>query len=420
MTHPNKKGKYVAELRLPTYFYSGSEERDKLPNPKEFGVSNGYWILRPLEEPSESDGFAEFVLVIEFPHKTLKDAENHALEVGRKFGSIASGYAGHPFESPKINRIALTDIAGNLMSQSNYWYGNKSHMLTKFDQLEKYRFQKYLGNISEIDGNTRYRILSAIHWYGISVSAIDPSASFTAAWTGLECIGTVLDSRFHPNGPKAPCGVCCNKVGKNRDRKKAGIEHIFRIIANGTLPESVSNDLIKGFSACRAHKLRSDAVHGLEEDVETLAQQCSEYRRHLIHVLNAAILHTIDPSTSSWVTGHYEFHPSARFSLKSSQALSLEPYQGEWVGGIRFETEFSKPVKDVLYGLEFILELRIQKELTESMSISKEQFERDSDIYNSPDKEKTIVRGLYSWHDRPSEPPWTEISEDAGYSLQSL
>ncbi len=419
MTHLDKKGNYVAELRLPTYFYSGQEEREVMPNPDNFRVSRGHWILRPLEEPSESEGYAEFVLVIEFPHKTLKDAEDHALEVGRTFSSIASAYAGYPLESPQIHRIAFTDLAGNLMTQSNYWYGNKSHMLSRFDQTEKYRFQKYFENISQIDGNTRYRILAAIHWYGISVSAIDPSDSFVAAWTGLECIGTVLNCKFHPNGPKAPCNVCCNKVGKDRDRKMAGIDHIFRKIANGSLPESVSSDLIADFSAHDAHKLRSDIVHG-QKDIDALVERCLDSRRHLIHILNAAILHTIGPSTDSWITGHYEFHPSARYSLKFGQSLPHEPYLGGWIEGIRFEAERMEVVQDISHELSFIAELKLPEKASQFMSQSEELFDRDSDIYKTPDEEKTIVQGLYNWHDRPSEPPWIEVSEDAGYSLQSL
>ncbi len=183
MTHLDKNSKYVAELRLPTYFYSGHEEREAIPNPSEYRVSKGYWILRLLEEPSESEGYAEFVLVIEFPQKSLKEAEDHALEAGRMFNSITSAYAGYPLELPHIHRVAFTDFAGNLITQSNYWYGSKSHMLSRFDQAEKYRFQKYLKNISQLDATTRYRVLAAIQWYGISVGTMDASNSFVAAWT---------------------------------------------------------------------------------------------------------------------------------------------------------------------------------------------------------------------------------------------
>ena len=408
MTHLDGKGKYVAEIRIPTYFYSDREEREVLLNPEAFGVIRGYWILRPLEEPSESEGFAEFVLVIEFPHKTLKDAENHALEVGRKFGSIASGYAGYPFESPRIHRIAFTDIGGNLIFQSSYWYGNKLHTLSRFDQTQKYGFQKYLKNVSQLDESTRYRVLAAIHWYGISVSAIDDSNSFVAAWTGLECIGIEIDSKFHPSGPKAPCKVCCNVPGKKRGRKIAGIEHMIRRITEDYLPKSISGviskDLVEGFSTCEAHKLRSQAVHGLE-DIDELVQKCSECRRHLIHVLNAAILHTIGPSTDSWVTGHYELHPAGRISFKLGEAPSMKPYLEDWIKGLQVQTIPIEISKDAAYPATTTFEWRLGENVARVIEFTSEEvFIRDSDIYDSPDE--NVMQGLHTWYDRPDEPVW--------------
>ena len=316
----NKERIYVAELKVPSYFYLSGKRREvrcAIPNPSGFEVSKGYWILRPQDEQSDVEGYAELVLIIEFVSTTLKDAENHALKVGSKFSSIVSAYGGYPLGSIKLHRIASIGVEGGLASQHNYWYGHKSYMLSEFNQTVEHQFQKYLQLVSSItDAKKRYQLQSAIHWYGIAISADDPTVSYVAAWTSLESIGTVLDSISHPHGSKALCKICGNSAGKDRDRKKAGINHIFNSVTKEALHEAlskearelISNDLMDNFSSEYANKLRDHVVHGLKE-VDALVQECSKFRRHLIHVLNASIQDIMGPSVISWASGHYEFHP---------------------------------------------------------------------------------------------------------------
>ena len=35
---------YVAELKVPSLFYSTSETRGEIPKPSEFGISKGYYV----------------------------------------------------------------------------------------------------------------------------------------------------------------------------------------------------------------------------------------------------------------------------------------------------------------------------------------------------------------------------------------
>ena len=193
---------YVAELVIPSCFYPSGETRRLISNPKGFGISKGYYIVRARDSSSIASGYTDLVLVIELLSPTLREAEDQALKVGRVFSSLISAYGAYPIESPRLQRLAASDIAGNLMSEHHYWHRREPYMLSAFDQTIDHQFQQYVRSISSIDEKVQRQLQSAIHWYGISLSTDEPTVSYVAAWTGLECIGTVLDSMVHPNGPR--------------------------------------------------------------------------------------------------------------------------------------------------------------------------------------------------------------------------
>lgn len=403
---------YTAQLRVPTRFRPIGEQRAVLPNPDAFGVNKGYWVVHPSDEPSTVEGYPEIILVIEFVHTTLKGAEDHALKAGRMFSSMVSAHGGYPLESPYLHRIA--SIEGGLICQHNYIYLPKRHMLSVFDQTVKYELQRYLQAISSIDGTTRYRLQSALHWYGVSISASDPTVSYVAAWTGLECIGKTIDRLHHPNGPKAPCQLCGNTAGKDRDRTMAGIVHIFQRLQKAPLPwslskeseELIAKDLLPNFSSCRAKKLRHRVVHGLDESIEVLMQECLKFKRHLIYVLLAsiqiAILESVeDLSVGSWIPGDYEFRPDARASLKF-KGLDRSPYHNEWIEGFSYQTKLGLQ-KDIDVVLEPCWELNERMiSLVESKSL--EVFERSVDVFSH--SAQAVLTELTTWRERPSEPVW--------------
>lgn len=405
---------YVAELIVPSYYYMSGKKSKVIPNPNGFEINKGYWTVRPSDGQLDAEGGAELVLVIEFPCTTLKEAEDHALKVGRTFSSLASAYAGYPLGSPQLNRIASIDVDGYLVSQHHYWYGYKTYMLSMFDETVSYQFQEYLERVSSIDGKARYQVQSAIHWYGIAISTDDPTVSFVAAWTGLESIGTIMDSKHHLNGPKACCKVCGNEAGKSRDRKLAGIEHVFGYIAERPLPEAFSEEarrvmaceLVEGFSVKEASELRDATVHGLQE-VGALVQKCSKLRRHLIHVLDVSILLAIGRFASSQMTGHYEIHPEGRFSFKINEKLRRQPYLGEWLEGFRYQTESYAYSTDKPYVASAGFEWRQSEDIANLIEqMSKEPFRRDTDIM---DMDGSVVSGITTWHERHPEPAWEEI-----------
>ncbi len=143
MLNEDREQFYVAELKVPTCFYPSNETRCAIDNPAGFEINKGYYVIRPPDERSTISGYAELLLVIEFVSLGLKEAEDHALKVGRVFSSMASAYGGYPLESPYLHRIALTGVDENLKSQHSYCYRGKPYMLSEFDQTVDHQFQQY-------------------------------------------------------------------------------------------------------------------------------------------------------------------------------------------------------------------------------------------------------------------------------------
>ena len=169
---------------MPTCFYANQETRYPLQHPEGFQVNKGYCVIPSRDEQSALDGYTEMALVIEFVSQRIKEAEEHALKVGRMFASVASAFGGFPLESPCLRRIANIGIYDDLKAQYTYVYGIKPYVLSQFDYEGGHLFDRYVQSISAADAKTRHQIQSAIHWYGICISADDPAVSWVAAWTG--------------------------------------------------------------------------------------------------------------------------------------------------------------------------------------------------------------------------------------------
>ena len=87
---------YVAELKVPSLFYSTSETRGEIPKPSEFGISKGYYVILPRDAHSVVSGHAEVVLVIEFLSPGLLEAEARAISMGEVFSSLLSAFGAYP------------------------------------------------------------------------------------------------------------------------------------------------------------------------------------------------------------------------------------------------------------------------------------------------------------------------------------
>ena len=409
---------YVAELKVPSLFYSTSETRGEIPKPSEFGISKGYYVILPRDEHSVVSGHAEVVLVIEFLSPGLLEAEARAISMGEVFSSLLSAFGAFPLQSSQLQRIACMDVNDDLRTEHNYAYRDRPYMLTEFDQVSAYRLAKYIRLVASIDVNTRGQLQSAIHWYGLSVSAQDPTVSYVAAWTGLECIGTAIDRIAHPYGPKAPCKTCGNVPGEDRDRKKAGIEHmVCRLSDISQLSESLSDDvkerlskeLTGSFSSTDAQKLRDAIVHGLE-GIGSLVHRVSESRLHLIHVLNASIQIVMGGAAKSWMPGAgYWFHPDGRYSLRFKPGLKVSPYLNEWASELRLKEHHVILEPENLYVKEHEFEFAINEHASRfAESQCEEPFKRDDDVYRLSHDPKWL--DCPTWYDRPAELDWAEYS----------
>ena len=181
---------YVAELKAPSHFYVESEVRHVLPNDRGFEISKGYWVARPSSEQPAFKEYSELVFTILFASKTLEDAEDHVLRVGRMFGALTSAFGGYPLYPPRLHRIANVNVAERILSQHNYYYDDQLYesLGKPFNAMVQHRLQRYLEFFSSIDENTRYRLQLAMHWYGIAIGAEDPTVSYVAGWTGLDVL----------------------------------------------------------------------------------------------------------------------------------------------------------------------------------------------------------------------------------------
>ena len=303
------------------------------------------------------------------------------------------------------------------MTEHHYCYRRKPYILAEFDLTVGHQFRKYVEAVSSIDERTKRQLQSAIHSYGISITVDDPAVSYVAAWTGLECIGTAIDRAAHPNGPKAPCKVCGNMVGKDRDRKMAGIDHMINSLSFGPLSDSMSEearnrlekDSLGSLSLDQAHELRNLIVHGLGE-IDHLIQGSVRHRRFLLHVFNASIQALLGQHVKSWLPGEYEFHPEIRHSLKFREGLIRDPYCEEWVADMRCkaaEPSFQRGELAYVGGVDVVLEFSgVAAQFIEFQS--EELFRRDVDVYNAISE--TEIVGISSWDDRTAEPQWVEYA----------
>ena len=404
---------YVAELRVPSYFYSRRERRGAIPNPSGFGINKAYWVVRPPDEQPTANEYPELIFIIEFVSKTLKEAEDHALKVGRIFNSIVSAYGGFPFKKPYIYRIASIDLRGCLISQHNYWY--TSELLSGFDQTVEHQLQKYFMCASAIDGEKRHRLQSAIHWYGIAIGADEPTISYVAAWTGLESVGEIIDCIAHPNGSRDVCNICPNRPGRRGERSTPGINHSFNFVSKEFLHQSLSHEAkelltkdLAEFSFEEARTLRNAVVHG-RPGLDALVQKCSVHKRHLFHVLNASIQTTLNSSAKSWIPGYYEFHPHGRSSFKFKKGLRKSPYHDEWIEGFRYKTQPSVPDKERVDSSVVSVEWESNPNIADFIEAKcAENFIRDAEVYDF--SEESIMSGLTTWDHRRAEPLWEEVS----------
>ena len=404
---------YVAEMLVPSLFSTGKEKRGPIDNASQYEINKGYYVIHPVDEMSEYGRYSKFSLIVEFVAKDLKSAEDHALKVARVFSSMASAYGGYPYQSPFLRRLVRIRFNGEMDAQFNYVYRADPFPLTDFNSQVDQEIRQFFQSFSSLEERNRHRLQSALHWYAIGIRAVDPTVSYVAAWTGLECIGTDIDQLAHPTGPKARCQTCKNNPGEKRDRKKAGIEHMIKRLTNVCFSESLSEeareslerDFQHRLTEAEASKLRNSIVHGLE-DIDSLYGKSSTALRFLLHVLNASIQILLGQSIKSLIPGEYDLHPDARYSVRFQSGLSRSAFHGEWVIELEIEPQL---IDDPTQKITNLIEVKIRARESYGMyikSIKEEVFKQDVEVY-FPDQD-SHNSDMINWTERSAEPDWDQ------------
>ena len=317
---------YVGEIRLPTASYQPLNLRSELPSAEYFGATRGYW-----EISTEEDEFGGLQpngvrLTVELAADDFESAEDALVRGGSRLAAVLSVHTGSPLEAPRLERVAEVDDRGSLREQRDYYYEEAPGSWPRAP-MNPSQLEALVRRVATKEAKGRDQLELAMRWYGIAVGAQDPLDSYLAAWIGLEALGSQLDRRFHPDGPRTPCDLCGNSPGEKRDRTLAGIRHIVGLVA----PEVVGGRSIEDVA-----QARHDIAHSLKA-----ADECRELAlsavADLLLCLGVAVLTAARPDGGEQGAMHaaapreFDVHPSAMAWIRAPQGLpDHRPYLGGW------------------------------------------------------------------------------------------
>jgi hypothetical protein len=319
--------RFVSEIAIPAPVYMPIGERRALSELEYYGCLRVYWTIHTELDDNGTPRPLGIGLTAELEATNLESAEDASLDLGLRFGQVLAVYSGSPLPTPKLVHLARIGPAGGLLEQYDYYYLDGAEALPRV-MLRSYDLEKLLSWFGKLDEGTAYRLELAARWYGISVGAQDPLDGYLAVWVGLESVGPVFSNRLHPHGTKAPCTVCKNAAGVDRDRGQAGIEHAIKLVA----PE-----LLEGRSFATLKALRDAIAHGLKS-AAALRLEVSEVLLDLQLVLIFVILSAARPDSSAQRSGRailpreFKVYPDARAAVRSQvELIDHKPFFGEWL-----------------------------------------------------------------------------------------
>ena len=270
---------YVAEIGIPAEVHLSPTFRDSIPSQVYFGIERGYWEVLLDEDHLGTQRPVGLRVVAEFSAADRQDAEDKTIVLGEKLGQFTSFYGGSPEHAPQLKRLAHTGSNRGILEQNVYFYFGDRDRLRQIE-VKPYEVQKFLDRIGSLGEVPRQALELASSWYLNSLSSKSELDGYLAAWVGLEALGPLLDSFYHPGGQKLPCSVCGNRAGVKRNRKLAGIEHMIHRSA----PE-----LLAGRSVVELEQIRHEIAHCLKPQNQ-LVELTDHLLRELQLSLSAAIL----------------------------------------------------------------------------------------------------------------------------------
>jgi hypothetical protein len=337
-------GIYVTEVVVPTSAYAGRTFRDVLPEPTYFGAVRGYYQINFESDHLGTKRSMGLLVTAQLTGVCREDAEDKSIALGEKLAELVALYTGSPVSPPFLRKLARVGLADGVFEQNTYFYLEDRERVGQIE-IKPDQLRKLLTRFGNLDGLPLQQLELATRWYGISLTTTrDSLDSYLAAWFGLESIGPTLNNIYHKNGVKALCQLCNNAVGKDRDKKMAGIEHIMKKVAPEALQSRTLDDL---------KQVRNGIAHGLKPATEL----CSITDRLLpdlqvslaIGILMSAGLSN-EPAVllSSFLPRDYEVRPDARATLQSDlELVAHQPYFGGWINVIReFLNERSRSKHD--------------------------------------------------------------------------
>jgi hypothetical protein len=354
-------------------------------------------------------------VTIEFEASGPLEAEDQALAFGERMGRLCSFFAGGPTLPHELLRIARVDPAGRLIEQWDYYYDSETPPSIRLIPEELAEFLRKFAVANQALGDTLER---AVHWYVASLSDASPMDAYVAAWTGLECIEARLGELFHPTGPRSPCSTCRNKAGRGRDRGKAGLAHLFRLV----MPESLDDNSFQALES-----VRDEVVHGLQAHA-ALQPRASQLLPDLQLTLAKGILVARDGVTAGPQYGWQAalprdtlHHPDARSHVTPVAALPLHrPFTGTWIDVTRIiKDEVSTVDADGVLSrrgkVQLALKLNARGSVISAPGREYEIFDRGGREYELVDlnQPSAIALPVSTWRSAPGSPAWQREVERA-------
>ena len=406
---------FVAEVLVPTAGYMPKNDRATFEEPTYFGVEQGYWKLALRVDELGNPMPVGIEAVIKFVAANFEEAEDLVLEAGRKLATHFSGYLGAPLSVPSLSKVARIGSSGGVIEQRCYYYEDALASWPRV-KITPFDFEAWVMGIARQPREVQHKLELAVRWYGVSIRAEDPVDSYLAVWVGLEPLGSLLDSRWHPLGGKVPCKTCSNPAGQKRNRTHAGLEHLIRLVAP---------DLIASQSVADLAKIRDEIVHGVKLDgqertIEAVRRDAAQSAPDLMLCLAKAILTLLvapDEATGSLkvkLQRDYEYRPSCMVQLLFPiEQVAYKPWFDEW---IRVEVQRENAVSTIKASGEYVTECASRVKVFQSGGSSfthKPQhdlvdFERRGLVVESQNDTHPTRR---AWRDTPLTQAWKQVIE---------
>ena len=405
---------YVTEVFIRTAAYEKPTFRNALPEPQYLGAVRGYWRVYHEQDHLGTERPLGLLVTAHLLAANREDAENRSIGLGETMADLVALYTGSPYQHPVLKKLARVGAANGIFEQNVYYYLEDTERVRQI-QLKPDQLQNLVARFAQLDPAILQQLELATRWYSISIlSPRDSLDGYLAAWIGLESIGPTLNGVYHASGVKAPCLVCGNEAGKDRNRGKAGIEHIIKTVASEALDGRTLDDLLR---------IRNEIAHGLRS-----ASQLRIISGQLLPDLQVSLAIGILTSggrgkepilhLSAFLPRDFAFRPDARATIKcETELVNHQPYFGEWINIEReFLNESSRrtPAGGYVWGAGARLRYAVTAPPEQQALIKTEyvMFDRHGAIWTDLETGPQAIP-VIAWREKPEPASWERVRQAA-------